>query len=149
MERLLDGAVLKGLLKGPTCNPLPQSGIDGGSFGSMEEVPALGLGLACELLGFVKRRVHLNGETVAGIKQFDEQRKAGCGITQVRGTENLFPVAVPKLMKGFSLERPFLHHALGLGSIDHFPEFPDLGYLRDRLSQKGFKATPSPDAFHG
>jgi hypothetical protein len=149
VERLLDGAALKGLLEPLSGDPFLQASVDGGTLRGVEKVPALGLGLPSEFIRLVEGRMNLHGEAIAGIEELDQQGEAGGGVLQMAGTKNLLPMAVPEFMELLSLKGTRPNDALSLGAVDHFPEFPDGGSGGKGLAQKGFKPASSPDAFHG
>ena len=93
--------------------------------------------------------MNLDGESLAGIEELDEQWKAGRGIAPVFFAEDFCAVPGPELVKCLALEWSVMDDTLGLRTIHHFPQLPDRRPVRDRFSQKGCKSASSPDAFHG
>jgi len=80
MEGFLDGTVFQGFFKLLALHALLQSGVDGGTLGCVEEIPALGFGFASEFGCAGYRGMNLNGEPFAGIEEFDQEREARRGI---------------------------------------------------------------------
>ena len=149
VESLLDGAVNECFLELLPAHPIPQTRVDGSPLGCMQEVPAFGLGFASQLRGAVKWGMHLDGKALAGIKELDEQGKAGGGGGGVPLTEEEGAGSRPQLMKGFSLEGSLVDDALGLGAVDHFPEFADHRAVWELLAEECLEVAAAPDALHG
>ena len=55
----------------------------------------------------------------------------------------------PEFVKGLPFEDSLVNDALGLGAVDHFPEFADYRSRGEVLAEEGFKVAAAPDAFHG
>jgi hypothetical protein len=53
----------------------------------------------------------------------------------VQGAEDLLAVSDPQVVKRLPLKRTFMHHALGFGSVDHFPEFSHRNRVRESFAQ--------------
>jgi hypothetical protein len=140
---------LESLLEVLTGDTLLESGINGGSFGGMEKIPAFRLRFPIHGCGGLHRRVDLDREALTGIKELDQERETGGGVRGVQGSEDFLTVSDPQVVKCLSLKGAFMHHALGLWSVDHFPEFPDRNRVGQYFTQKGLEPAPPPDAFHG
>jgi hypothetical protein len=57
-------------------------------------------------------------------------------------------MTAPEFVEGFSLQWTFMNDALGLGAIDHFPEFPDRRTMGKGFAKQGLEAMSPPDTFH-
>jgi hypothetical protein len=55
----------------------------------------------------------------------------------------------PEIVKGFSAKVAVGNDALGVGAVDHLPQFPDRCVLGKILAEESLKTPAAPDALHG
>jgi len=121
----------------------------------VRDVPEFGFGFTFELDGTIWGWMDLQGKRVAGIEDFDQQRKAvgsgsgGLGWRCCSGSvaEQVGAVLLHQPMKIFSCQGAIRDDTnVAAWSIADFPRFTN-GFLgRERLIVKAFEVAPAPDA---
>ena len=113
----------------------------------IEEVPHLGLRLAAEARRDFGRRMHLHGEPILRVEEFEEQRKTR-RVSGSPAPKTASRCSVQSVVQRCALQWPFVDDALRLFAIDDFPRFADPHPRRKPFVKMRFEAPATPDPLH-
>ena len=114
---------------------------------AVRDDPHLGLRFATEAGGEIHRRVHLDGEIVAGVEHLDEDGETR--VIEEAGAENLLAVIRPQLVQRGAGKRAFIHDRLLFLTVHDFPRLAEgLVRIRQVAAVDVLEFATAPDAFH-
>lgn len=109
--------------------------------------PHLGFRFAIQCRGKRDRWMHLDREVVAGIEDFDEDRKAR--VLRVAAAKNFLAVLGPKFVKAFAGEGSGFNERLLFLAVDDFPSLAiGMGFVGKFTTVDALEFASTPDALH-